>query len=129
MRHEEKSQEASPGAAHIRLGDIFMVDWTAGRGSEQAGERPALIVQNDPFNTNERYPNTIVVAISKRGRPVPTHVAVPKTRENGLREPISYAKCEQLITISKERLGRRLGRLEDEPLAQVSQALRRVLRL
>ena len=113
----------------IRLGDIIMVNWTPGRGSEQTGERPAVIVQNDAFNANDRYPNTVVVPVSKTGRDIPTHVQVPQSPENGLWEPLSYVKCEQLLTISKDRLGRRLGRLTADQTVQVSAALRRVLSL
>ena len=112
-----------------RLGDIVMVNWTPGRGSEQTGERPAVIVQNDNFNTNDRYPNTVVVTVSKTGRDIPTHVQVPQTSENGLWEPLSYVKCEQLLTISKDRVGRHLGRLTGEQTAQVAAALKRILSL
>ncbi|HZT40774.1 MAG TPA: type II toxin-antitoxin system PemK/MazF family toxin [Chthonomonadaceae bacterium] len=55
----------------IRRGEIYMVDWSPGRGSEQAGRRPAVIVQTDAANLNSNYPNTIVVAVSKSGKPVP----------------------------------------------------------
>ena len=113
----------------IRRGDLFMVNWTPGRGSEQMGERPALIVQNDPFNVNSRFPNTVVATVSKSGRDVPTHVPVARTDENGLWEDLSYVKCEQIMTISKERLGRRLGRITTEEIKQVSMALKRVLAL
>src|SRR5579862_7740433 len=89
-------------------GQIYWVDWNPARGSEQAGRRPALVVQNDPFNRNTRYPNTIVVAVSTRGRDVPVHVMLEPTVENGLRER-SYVKCEQVMTISKDRLEERIG--------------------
>ena len=110
----------------IRLGDIFLVDWTPGRGSEQTGERPAVIVQTDAFNSNQNYPNTVVVTVSKTGRDIPTHVQVPQSDDNGLWEPLSYVKCEQLMTISKARLGRRLGRLTVSQVSQVGAAIKRV---
>lgn len=47
-----------------RRGEIWLVDWSPGRGSEQAGKRPALIAQNEHGNLSEGYPNTIVVTIS-----------------------------------------------------------------
>ena len=111
----------------IRLGDLFLVDWTPGHGSEQTGARPAVIVQTDAFNTNDNYPNTVVVTVSKSGRDIPTHVKIPQSDENGLWEPLSYVKCEQLMTISKSRLSRRLGRLTDDQFAQVAAAIKRVL--
>ena len=121
--------DASPSAPGLRMGDIFIVDWNPGRGSEQTGERPALIVQNNAFNANDRYPNTIVVTISTSGRDLPTHVKIPQTPENGLWEPLSYVKCEQLLTISKNRLGHKVGCITPEQLAHVSRALKRLLSL
>src|SRR5258708_37493572 len=100
-----------PLPASISIGDIFMVDWSPGRGSEQTGVRPAVIVQNNAFNSNPNYPNTIVVTVSKHGRPVPTHVEIPQSAENGLWEPLSYAKCAQRYTVDKARLERRLGKI------------------
>jgi Growth inhibitor len=113
----------------IRLGDIFIVDWSPGRGSEQMGERPSVIVQNNAFNSNPKYPNTIVVTVSKHGRSVPTHIELLKSAENGLSEPISYAKCEQLYTISKSRLGRKIGKITPEQRTEISRGLKRVLSL
>ena len=112
----------------LQRGQIYWVDWNPVRGSEQAGSRPALIVQNDPFNRNERYPNTIVAAISTSGRSVPTHVALEPDEHNGLRER-SYVKCEQVVTISKDRLEGRIGVLDADTMAQVDRALKRVFAL
>jgi len=109
-------------------GEIWQVNWSPGRGSEQKGRRPALIVQTDPANHNPRYPNTIVVTVSTKGRNVPSHVRVEPTAENGLTEP-SFIKCEQLLTISKERLEKRLGSLNTGNLKRVATALRIVLEL
>jgi mRNA interferase MazF len=122
--------ESSPSATPpIQMGDIYIVDWTPGRGTEQLGRRPAVVVQNNAFNVNPRYTNTIVVTVSKHGRPVPTHVEIPKSAANGLSEPVSYVKCEQLMTIDKARLGRKLGTVTPEQLAAISRALKRVLSL
>jgi mRNA interferase MazF len=116
-----------PRMAEIKRGDIFFVDWSPSRGSEQAGHRPSVVVQNDAFNSNDRYPNTVVVTMSKSGREVPTHVKVPQGPTNNLSEPLSFVKCEQLLTISKSRLTNRIGRLTEDELAQVDAAVRRVL--
>src|SRR5438105_2382110 len=101
----------------IRQGSLFMVDWSPGRGSEQSGTPPAVIVQNNAFNANPRYPNTIVATVSEHGREIPTHVQIPQSEENGLWKPFSYVKCEQLFTISKTRLGKKLGSITPEELA------------
>lgn len=108
-------------------GEIWDVDWSPGRGSEQMGKRPALIVQNDYGNHAEAYPNTIVVALSTSGRNIPVHVRLLPSRTNGLKYE-SYVKCEQVLTISKARLSRKVrGRLKDEEMQQVDDALKRSL--
>jgi mRNA interferase MazF len=119
----------SPSPPPILMGDIFMLDWSPGRGSKQAGTRPAVVVQNNAYNANPRYPNTIVVTVSKHGHRIPTHVEIPRTSENGLWEEISYAKCEQLFTVDKARLTKKLGKVTPEQLAAISRALKRALSL
>ena len=105
-------------------GDIWIVDFSPARGSEQAGKRPALVVQNDVGNRNERYPNTIVLAMSTKSKPVPFHIMVMPNRATGLRE-VTYIKAEQVLTISKTRLlgGRPIGRITPEQIRKVEVAL------
>jgi mRNA interferase MazF len=112
----------------LKRGEIWWVDWSPGRGSEQQGIRPALIVQTDAANLNPKYPNTIVVAISTKGKPVPFHIPVQPSSQNGLSK-VSYIKTEQLLTISKERLIKRIGVLEREVMEQVEKAIKLVLDL
>ena len=89
---------------------------------------PALVVQTDAANTNPRYPNTIVAAVSTSGRPVGTHVPLPPSADNGL-SAASYVKCEQIVTISKDRLLGRIGVISSEDLGQVDTALKQALNL
>jgi mRNA interferase MazF len=104
-------------------GEIWLIDWSPGRGSEQLGKRPALIIQSDHGNHSRGYTNTIVVAVSTKGKDIPLHVAVAKSKTNGLREN-SFVKCEQVMTIRKHRLiGRAWGRLTREQMHLVEQAL------
>jgi mRNA interferase MazF len=113
----------------IRRGEIYWVDWSPARGSEQAGRRPALVVQGDAGNQSSTYPNTIVVAISTHGREIPLHVRLPAGTVQGL-AMTSYIKCEQILTISKERLSReRAGRIDDRTMADVEAAIRLSLAL
>lgn len=104
-------------------GEIWMVDWSPGRGSEQIGRRPSLIIQTDQGNLSATYPNVIVVTISTKGRSIPFHVRIPKSKLNGLRED-SWVKCEQIMTISKNRLpGHPLGRITAGEMKQVETGL------
>ena len=109
-------------------GELWWVDWSPGRGSEQTGRRPALVVQTDVANHNPLYPNAIVVTVSTKGRKVPFHVPLAPAKESGL-SSASFAKYEQVLTISKQRLELKLGRISDHELAQVAAALRLVLDL
>ncbi len=105
------------------------MDWSPGLGAEQTGLRPALIIQNDSGNQAGSYPNTIVATISTKGRDIPFHVSLRPTKINGL-EVLSYVKCEQILTVSKARLiGPSWGRLTEEEMSQVDEAIKRSLGL
>ncbi|MHB0886201.1 MAG: type II toxin-antitoxin system PemK/MazF family toxin [Bacillota bacterium] len=102
-------------------GEIWLVDWSPGRGSEQLGVRPALVVQNDTGNTYST--TTIVAAVSTKGkREYPFHVTVLPS-ETGLSEP-SVIKLEQITTIDKERLIRKVGVVGRLSMMKVDLALR-----
>ena len=112
----------------LRRGELFWIDWSPGRGSEQSGVRPGLVVQADAPNRNENYPNTIVVAVSRAGRDVASHVVLEPTPDSGLKAR-SFAKCEQVQTVSKERVRERIGRVTTEQMARISIALKRMMEL
>lgn len=109
-----------------KRGEIWLLDWSPSRGSEQSGFRPALIIQTDAANSNPNYPNTIVLAVSTKGKPVPFHISLKPSGENGLKEA-SFVKCEQVLTVAKDRLVRRLGTVVERDLQQIRRALRLVL--
>ncbi len=104
----------------IRRGEIYLVDWSNGRGSEQSGIRPSLVVQNDVGN--EHSSTTIVAAVTtRRGRTYPFQVTI-SSDDSGLPKD-SIVKCEQIQTIAKDRLGQLMGRLDDESMSRVGYAL------
>ena len=112
----------------LERGQLYWVNRSPARGSEQAGRRPGLIIQNNPFNSNERYPNTIVLAITTSDRSIPIHVEIAPDAANGLQQT-SYVKCEQIITISRDRLAEFIGTLSENQMQQIDFALKRVLAL
>jgi mRNA interferase MazF len=111
-----------------RRGEIWDVNWSPGRGAEQKGIRPALIIQNDRGNTSPSYPLTIVASMSRTERELPLHVRITPSAENGLTN-FTDVKCEQVMTIEKSRLIRRRGSISSEELAKVDVALRLSLNL
>jgi len=80
------------------------------------------VIQTDAANSNSRYPNTIVLTLSTKGLPVATHVKLEPDSTNGLREE-SWVKCEQVLTISKERLLQRWGRVSPGDLARIERSV------
>ena len=106
-----------------RRGEIWDVNWSPGRGAEQKGIRPALIIQNDRGNTSSSYPLTIVASMSRTEREIPLHVRIAPTEENGLTDSTDV-KCEQVMTIEKSRLIRRRGAITSEELNKVDVALK-----
>src|SRR5215831_19393960 len=111
-----------------RRGEIWDVNWSPGRGAEQKGTRPALIIQNDRGNLSLSYPLTIVASMSRTERELPLHVRIAPTEENGLTD-FTDVKCEQVMTIEKTRLIRRRGSISSEELAKVDVALKLSLNL
>jgi mRNA interferase MazF len=103
-----------------KRGDVWLVNWNPGRGSEQKGMRPALVIQNDIGN--ERAATTIVAAISSSIKRFPMNVELIPP-EGGL-EHRSIVKTSQILTVDKQRLEKRLGRIGQESMKEVEKALK-----
>lgn len=103
-----------------KRGEIWLVNWNPSRSSEQAGKRPALIIQNDIGN--EKAPTTIVAAISSSVKLYPMNVKI-EPDESGLND-ISIVKISQILTISKIRLEKKLGQLGEKKMEKVNQAIK-----
>ena len=105
----------------MKRGDVYMAGLDPVVGSEQGGTRPVVIIQND--TGNRHAPTVIAVPVtSSGGKPrLPTHALLP-SGEGGLWRD-SIALCEQVRTLEKSRLGRRLGALGPQSLRAVERAL------
>lgn len=103
-----------------RRGEVWLVNWNPARGSEQAGRRPALVIQNDIGN--EKASSTIVAGISSSVKIFPMNVKVDPP-EGGLRLA-SIVKTSQILTVDKKRLERRLGQLSSEKMKEVNLAVK-----
>src|SRR5713226_67544 len=122
-QENEVSQPVILSSPDPRRGDIWDVNWSPGRGAEQRGTRPALIIQNDRGNASHNYPLTIVASMSRTERELPLHVRIAPNEENGLTD-YTDVKCEQIMTIEKSRLIRRRGAINSEELSKVDGALK-----
>ena len=105
-----------------KRGDVFYVDLNPVKGSEQAGMRPVLIIQNDIGN--EFAPTVIIAPLTTKSfsREYPTNVHVKKGAA-GLKED-STILLSQIRTIDKRRLHRKLGNLPPETMSKVNEAIK-----
>ena len=110
----------------VSRGEIWLLDLDPIRGHEQAGRRPGLVVSVDFFNHGPAE-LVIVVPLTTKDKRRPLHVAIDPP-EAGLRAR-GFAKCEDVRSISPERLLRRWGKVSPSTLAAVEQRLRSVMGL
>jgi mRNA interferase MazF len=105
-------------------GEVWLVDLGEPVGSEQAGRRPAVVVSADGLNES-RAGVVIVVPCTTTYRGLPSHIEIDPAA-SGLDE-VSYAKCEDVKSLSDRRLVARLGAVNEEVLLEVARALRFLL--
>lgn len=105
----------------IRRGDVFWVDMNPVKGSEQAGRRPIVVIQNDVGN--EAAPTVIVAPLTTKSftKHYPINVHVPRGVA-GLKEN-STILLSQIRTIDKTRLDRKIGHLPPSYLKQADHAI------
>lgn len=104
----------------IKRGDIYYADLSPVVGCEQGGIRPVLIIQNDIGN---HFSSTVIAAAitSRRKKKIPTHVLLDGHRQ-GLHDN-SRIMLEQIRTIDRARLGRYIGRLDEDTMQNVDEAI------
>jgi len=104
-----------------KRGEIYYVNFDPTIGVEIKKTRPALIIQNDIGNMYSQA--TIVAAITSTSRgPHPYEVSV-KAGEGGLTKD-SLILLNQIRTIDKRRLGKKLGVVSSEKMQEVNEALK-----
>jgi len=109
--------------AQILRGEVRWADLSPGRGHEQAGRRPVLILSHDVFN--ERSGTVIAMAITSQLQ----QAGFPLTLEiktEGLPKR-SWVKISQIRTLAVERIGKRIARLTPEELSQVVDGLNEII--
>jgi len=104
-----------------RRGEIYLVRFDPTVGAELKKTRPALVIQNDIGN--KAAATTIVAAITSKFGPelYPVEVLI-KGPEGGL-ETDSVVRLDQIRTVDKARLVRRMGRINPATMQDVDQAM------
>ncbi len=106
----------------IKRGDVLYADLGPVIGSEQDGIRPVLVLQNDIGN---RFSPTVIVApITTKftKNPIPTHILI-QGKSCGLRQD-SIVLIEQIRTIDKARIIRKVGHISPFELSKIGNALK-----
>jgi mRNA interferase MazF len=112
----------------IERGEVWWADLDEPAGSEPGYRRPVLLVQADSFNRS-RLQTTIGVALTSNLRLIdaPGNVLVPK-QNSGLPKDC-VANVSQLVTLDRDFLTERAGKLPPRLLAAVDAGLKLVLAL
>ncbi|WP_152364677.1 type II toxin-antitoxin system PemK/MazF family toxin [Microlunatus speluncae] len=110
----------------LHRGDVVFANFDPTRGREQAGLRPALIIaSNDYLDSVPAL--AIALPVTTKDRNWPHHVRLTGAGLT-LRRP-SWAITEQPRTISRDRLARRAGHVDQDCLDEIDQWLRDFLDL
>ncbi len=111
----------------LNRGDIFLANLKPVKGHEQGGIRPILIIQN---NISNKYsPVVIIAAITSKyiEKEYPTNVFIPK-QESKLNKD-SKILLNQIRTIDKQRIIKKIGTLNSFTMQKVDMALKISLEL
>jgi len=105
--------------ARILRGEVRWADLDPTRGHGHAGRRPVLVLSHDVFN--DRSGTVIAAALTSQepraGFPLTLEIRTAKLPRR------AWVKTGQIRTLSTDRIGRRLGRVADQELAEVLEGL------
>ena len=101
----------------MKRGDI----WTVAGGKDYAGKaRPVVIVQDDSFDATDSI--TICAFTSDETEAPLFRLPVEPNERNGLRS-VSRLMVDKVTTVPKSKVGARVGRLDDEDMVRLNQAV------
>jgi len=103
----------------IRRGDIFYIYRTAympSVGSEQMAGRPGIIVSNDKANSSSQTVEVVYLTTQPKTN-LPTHVTIRSTGRE------STALCEQITTVSKDRIGNFVCHISETEMTNLETAM------
>src|SRR5262245_17836366 len=100
----------------ISRGDVVVAVFP----SEYGKPRPSLVIQSDLF---AEHPSVVLLPITSELRDAPIfRVTVEPSPETGLRRQ-GQVMVDKPRPISRERIGKRIGRLDDGAMVSVDRAL------
>jgi mRNA interferase MazF len=95
--------------------------WTVAGGKDYAGKpRPVVVVQDDSFDATA---SITVCALTTDLTDAPLfRLPIEPNERNGLRSP-SRLMVDKITTVPKSKVGDRVGRLDDEDVVRLNQAV------
>jgi mRNA interferase MazF len=101
----------------VKRGEV----WTVAGGADYAGKpRPAVIVQDDHFDATH---SITICAFTTDPTEAPLfRIAIEPNEQNGLRATSSLM-VDKITTVSKDKLGARIGRLAEQDMLRLNQAI------
>jgi mRNA interferase MazF len=101
----------------MRRGDI----WTVAGGKDYAGkQRPVVIVQDDSFDATDSI--TVCPFTTDKTEAPLFRMPVEPNDRNGLRATC-HLMVDKITTVPKTKVGSRVGRLDDEDILRLNQAV------
>lgn len=108
----------------LMRGEIWMVNLNPTKGHEQSGIRPGLIISDDIFNSGPAD-LVVILPLTTKNKKIPLHKKIAPP-EGGLAEN-SYVKCEDIRSVSKQRLVSKVGKVEDSTLKSIEEKIKILL--
>ncbi len=95
--------------------------WTIAGGGDYTGKpRPAVIIQDNSFDATASI--TICAFTTDPTQAPLFRIPIEPSEKNGLRAP-SRLMVDKITTVSKDRIGSRVGRLDDEDMVRANRAI------
>jgi len=101
----------------MRRGDI----WTVSGGKDHAGKpRPAVVIQDDHFDGTDSI--TLCAFTTDETEAPLFRLLIQPSDRNGLRSA-SRLMVDKITTVPKSKLGMAIGRLDDDDVVRLNQAI------
>ena len=100
----------------IKRGEIYYIRKTATTGAEMEAGRPAVVVSNNALNVTSMAVEVVYLTTREKNN-MPEHVNIRSSGKN------ATALCEQIHTVSLERISSKLGTCTDDEMEQIENAL------
>ena len=116
------NREKNNSSIRPKYGDIYTCDLGINAGSELDDVRPCIIITSDKYN--EKSTVITVIPISKKNKLFFHQVEINNLTVEEIESNIEgIAKLEQIRTISKGRLGRKIGKMSSDGMDKISRAM------